>query len=153
MPKPLAALFVLPMVALPMAVGVALAPAALTPALAQQGPSDAALHWFDSFDQNKDGILTPDEIRSVSAKLFVRMDANGDGSLTVEEYVFGIPEDHKQELERARTRFNIMDRNGDGRATQEEFIEFGLRVIQLGDTDGNGQLSRAEFSESVTPSQ
>ena len=148
MPKPLAALFVLPMV-----VGVTLASAALSPVLAQQGPSEAALHWFDSFDQNKDGILTPDEIRSVSAKQFVRMDANGDGALTVEEYVYGIPADHQQELERARTRFNIMDRNGDGRATEQEFIEFGLRVIELGDTNGDGQLSRAEFSESVTPSQ
>jgi Ca2+-binding EF-hand superfamily protein len=144
MPKPLAALFVL---------SAALTATGLASAVAQQGPSEAALHWFDSFDQNKDGVLTPDEIRSVSAKQFVRMDANGDGVLTVEEYVFGIPEDHKQELERARTRFTIMDRNGDGRATQEEFIEFGLRVIELGDTNGDGQLSRAEFSESVTPSQ
>src|SRR5262245_22919177 len=153
MPKPLAALFVLPVVVLSLAAGVTLAAASLAPAVAQQGPSEAALHWFDSFDQNKDGILTPDEIRSVSAKQFVRIDANGDGQLTVEEYVFGIPEDHAQELERARTRFNIMDRNGDGRASEQEFIDFGLRVIELGDTDGNGQLSRAEFAESVTPSQ
>jgi Ca2+-binding EF-hand superfamily protein len=146
MPQPLPSLFAL-------SLALALAPALLTPALAQQGPSEAALHWFDSFDQNKDGILTPDEMRSVSAKQFGRIDSNGDGALSLEEYLFGIPEDHKQEIDRARTRFNIMDRNGDGRATEEEFVDFGLRVIQLGDTNGDGQLSRAEFTESVTPSQ
>ncbi len=118
---------------------------------AQAEFSEAAQRWFDSFDQNKDGVLTPEEYAAVAEKQFGRVDGNGDGSVDAAEYVFGIPEGNDQELERARKRFAIMDHNGDGGATQEEFVAFGQQVIDLSDFDGDGKMTRDEFAASVSP--
>ena len=91
---------------------------------AQAAPSEAAVRWFDSFDQDKDGVLTPEEYTAVSEKQFGRVDSNGDGVVDQAEYIFGIPEGNDEEIERAKKRFAIMDRNGDGGATKEEYIDW-----------------------------
>jgi hypothetical protein len=124
------------------------------PALAQELP-EAALRWFESYDQDKDGILTPEEYGDVAEKQFGRVDGNGDGTIDEGEYVFGIPEDRDEEIERARKRFAIMDSNGDGGATLEEYVGFGRYVIETADGEGDqdGKMSREEFAFSVTPNQ
>jgi hypothetical protein len=125
----------------------------ISSAPAQDGPPASSLHWFDSFDQNKDAVLMPTEIRSVGERQFGRFDANKDGALSEKEYAAGIPEAEKDELERTRRRFAIMDRNGDGKATMDEFIAFGVRVIEIGDENGNrdGSMSRDEFIAQIVP--
>jgi Ca2+-binding EF-hand superfamily protein len=122
-------------------------------AAAQAAPSEAAIRWFQSFDQDKDGVMTPEEYTAVAEKQFGRVDSNGDGSIDPSEYVFGIPEGNDEELERAKKRFAIMDRNGDGGATEEEFVAFGHQVIELSDTDGDGKMTSDEFAASVAPSE
>jgi Ca2+-binding EF-hand superfamily protein len=117
---------------------------------AQAEFSEAAQRWFDSFDQNKDGVLTPEEYRAVAEKQFRRVDSNADGAVDQGEYVFGVPEGNDQELDRAKKRFTIMDKNGDGSATEEEFVGFGQQVIDLSDFDGDGKMTRDEFAASVT---
>jgi Ca2+-binding EF-hand superfamily protein len=119
---------------------------------AQAAPSEAAVRWFDSFDQNKDGVLTPEEYTAVAEKQFGRVDGNGDGVVDQAEYIFGIPEGNDAEIERAKKRFSIMDQNGDGGATQEEYVAFGHQVIQLSDSDGDGKMTMDEFAASVSPS-
>jgi Ca2+-binding EF-hand superfamily protein len=121
-------------------------------ASAQAAPSEAAVRWFDSFDQDKDAVITPDEYTAVAEKQFGRVDGNGDGVVDQGEYIFGIPEGNDEEIERAQKRFVIMDRNGDGGATQEEFVAFGHQVIQLSDTDSDGKMTMDEFAASVSPS-
>jgi Ca2+-binding EF-hand superfamily protein len=120
---------------------------------AQAAPSEAAVRWFDSFDQDKDGVLTPEEYTAVAEKQFGRVDSNGDGVVDQAEYIFGIPEGNDEEIERAKKRFAIMDRNGDGGATQEEYVDFGHQVIELSDTDGDGKMTMDEFAASVSPSE
>jgi len=115
--------------------------------------SEAAQRWFDSFDQDKDGVLTSEEYTAVAEKQFGRVDSNSDGSIDVAEYVFGIPEGNDEELERSKKRFAIMDQNGDGGATQEEFVAFGQQVIDLSDFDGDGKMTSEEFAASVSPSE
>jgi Ca2+-binding EF-hand superfamily protein len=125
----------------------------LLPSAAQAEFSEAAQRWFDSFDQDKDGVLTPEEYTAVAEKQFGRVDSNADGSVDLDEYVFGIPEGNDQELERAKKRFAIMDHNGDGGAIQDEFVAFGKQVIDLSDFDGDGKMTRDEFAASVSPSE
>ena len=115
--------------------------------------SEAAQRWFDSYDQDKDGVLTPEEYNAVAEKQFGRVDSSGDGSVDETEYVYGIPEGNDDELARAKKRFSIMDKNGDGAATKEEFVGFGQQVIDLSDFDGDGKMTRDEFAASVSPSE
>jgi Ca2+-binding EF-hand superfamily protein len=115
--------------------------------------SESAQRWFDSYDQDKDGVLTPEEYNAVAKKQFGRVDSNGDGSVDESEYVYGIPEGNDDELARAKKRFAIMDRNGDGAATEEEFVGFGQQVIDLSDFDGDGKMTRDEFAASVSPNE
>jgi len=120
-------------------------------AAAQQGPAESAMRWFDSYDLDKDGTVTPAEIRNGSAKEFAALDTNKDGLLTVEEYVAYIPGDRADEIARGKKRFGIADRNGDGKLTLEELTGFGLRIIEIADQNADGKMSRQEFIDSVTP--
>lgn len=52
------------------------------------------------------------------AKVFQKRDANGDGSLSLEEFKAGMPE---KALARADARFKKLDANGDGKLSLEEF--------------------------------
>jgi hypothetical protein len=125
----------------------------LLPAAAHAEFSVAAQRWFDSFDQNKDGVMTPEEYTAVAEKQFGRVDSNSDQLVDQSEYVFGIPEGNDEELARAQKRFAIMDRNGDEAATEEEYVAFGQQVIDLSDFDGDGNMTRDEFAASVSPSE
>ena len=128
-----------------------------SPAPAQQAPapSKAALRWFETFDLDKDGFVTPAEIRQASMSEFARLDANHDGKLTIDEYLAGSGANTPVEIKRTRARFEIMDRRGnsDGTVSPEEFTNFGLLILDVADSAGNhdGKLSRQEFIYSVTP--
>lgn len=52
------------------------------------------------------------------AKIFQKRDADGDGSLTLEEFKTGMPE---KAVARADVRFKKLDTNGDGKLSLEEF--------------------------------
>ena len=52
------------------------------------------------------------------AKIFAKKDANGDGSLTLEELKSGMK---GKALENAEKRFEKMDKDGDGKVSLEEF--------------------------------
>ena len=58
----------------------------MSPAPAQEAPAESSLRWFDSFDQNKDGVLTPEEVEVTGTVQFPRIDTDASGTLTVEEY-------------------------------------------------------------------
>jgi Ca2+-binding EF-hand superfamily protein len=127
----------------------------LSAALAQDQPPAGSLRWFDSFDQNKDGFITPDEMTAAGAVEFARIDKDKNGTITLDEYLADSADDGDDEIRRARNRFAVMDRRGDGNGvvSQAEFIDFGKFVIEVADENGDGRMSRQEFIDSVTPAK
>jgi len=129
----------------------------LSTALAQEGPPESSLHWFESFDRNKDGFITPDEMAAAGAAEFARIDKDKSGAITIDEYLADSPDAGDDEARRIRNRFAVMDRRGDGNGavSQAEFIDFGKFVITVADQNGDrdGRLSREEFVDSVTPAR
>ena len=85
---------------------------------------------FDEIDRNRDGTLSPDELRTWSAsrkpadgrneggfaEYFRRADANSDGALTRAEVDKALP--------RLGAKFDRIDANGDGRLTQDELRRY-----------------------------
>ena len=85
---------------------------------------------FDEIDRNRDGSLSPDELRAHArvrkapdgraeggfAAHFRRADADGDGALTRAEAAEGLP--------RVAAKFDLLDANRDGRLTQDELRRY-----------------------------
>ncbi len=125
------------------------------PAAAQEAPPAGSLRWFESFDQNRDGIVTGDEMDAAGPSEFARIDKDGSGGVTIDEYLADGVDDGDDEVRRASNRFAVMDRRGDGNgvASPAEFVDFGRFVIGIADQNGDGdrRMSRQEFVDSVTP--
>ena len=75
---------------------------------------------FDSFDENGDGDLTPDEVKAGIEKVVAKMDSNGDGLISRDELSA-----HVQKM-----------------GGELELIEQLIKTI---DTDGDGMISKAEL--------
>ena len=124
-------------------------------AFAQEEPPANSLRWFESFDLNKDGFITPEEMETAGASEFDRIDKDHNGTISITEYLADSPDASDDELRRIRNRFAVMDKrgNGDGVVSKAEFINFGKFVISVADQngDGDGRMSREEFVDSVSP--
>ena len=127
----------------------------ISPAVeAQQEPPANSLRWFESFDLNKDGFITPAEMETAGAAEFARIDKDKSGSITIDEYLADSPDATDEEVRRIRNRFAVMDGRGDrnGVVSLAEFINFGKFVIAITDQNGDhdGRMSHEEFVDSVT---
>jgi Ca2+-binding EF-hand superfamily protein len=101
---------------------------------------------FETFDANQDGTLTQAEVDQARQAQLAEFDADGNGSLDLEEY---------QALwldamrERMVDQFQAHDDDGDGMVTAEEFGErFSAIVVRL-DDDGDGEVTTEELRERV----
>jgi Ca2+-binding EF-hand superfamily protein len=124
-------------------------------AFAQEEPPANSLRWFESFDLNKDGFITPEEMETAGASEFDRIDKDKNGTISITEYLADSPDASDDEARRIRNRFAVMDKrgNGDGVVSKAEFINFGKFVISVADQNGDrdGRMSREEFVDSVSP--
>ncbi len=114
---------------------------------------------FERLDANGDGKVVLDEVpearREGFRQLLTRADKDGDGGLSLQEFARGMmaqqasPKRPQTERDPAQL-FRRMDRNGDGKVTADEIPEERRpmieRMIQAGDKDGDGALTREEFS-------
>ena len=127
------------------------APLSVAPAAAGQADRESALRWYDGVDTDHNEMVDAAELNRVRDKRFRRYDGNGDGYITLDEFNYSIPEDLGDERERRSRRFAVMDRDGDSRLIKEEYLEFGGRVIQAADRNGDGIVTRQEFADTVAP--
>lgn len=108
-------------------------------ASAQRGPD------FGTLDANGDGSLTMEEMQSAGQARFEAADMDGNGALTVEELTAN---DATQRAERILARF---DDNKDGMLTIDEMggarPERAERMFERVDQDEDGVISEAEFAE------
>jgi hypothetical protein len=121
---------------------------------AQQEPPPNSLRWFESFDLNKDGFITPAEMETAGAAEFARIDKDKSGGITIDEYLADSPDATDEEVRRIRNRFAVMDGRGDrnGVVSLAEFVNFGKFVVEITDQNGDhdGRMSHEEFVDSVT---
>jgi EF hand len=99
---------------------------------------------FEAFDANQDGTLTQAEVDQARQAKLAEFDADGSGSLNLEEY---------QALwldamrERMVDQFQSHDDDGDGLVTVEEFGDRFSRIIIRLDDNGDGEVTMDELSE------
>ncbi len=115
------------------------------PAAAQMSAEGRASRWFAEHDRNGDGYLQVDEVLAYEAKVFRRMDEDGDGRLRQDEYCGGIPSANTAELDRCHARFARIDANGDAYVILAEIQAFDRMLLQAADEDGDGKVSLREF--------
>jgi Ca2+-binding EF-hand superfamily protein len=102
--------------------------------------------FIQFFDDNQDGTVTIDEFNESAKARFKRMDMDGNGQVTdqeFEQYVQSRRADHRQRY------VSRIDRNGDGKVSKEEFIahntQMAERKFSYMDKDSDGLVSSDEF--------
>jgi len=120
---------------------------ALAGAAAAQSVTDdqSSLAYFNRLDQQKKGSFTLADMQRIEGKAFKRIDADHDGKLSLEEYVYGIPAERPDVLRRFTRRFQLSDKNQDGAISFDEYMEFCARVVALADTNKDGKVTKDEF--------
>lgn len=123
------------------AVATMLAGLAVAPAIAHAAPNPGATTGkasraqaaFDRMDTNKDGFVDAAEMRAGRVALFERLDKNKDGQLTSDEMRAG-----RQGRTAGNTQRTI---------SRDQFISRSEQSLTRRDTDKDGKLSFAEFSQ------
>ena len=105
----------------------------------------SATNWFKSHDRDNDGYLTTDEVTGYELKLMKRADKNGDGKLSLREFIAGVPPDQPDEIDRYRRRFKAMDADHDEFVTPDEATAFYGFLLKTSDTNGDGYVSLEEW--------
>lgn len=115
------------------------------PAFAQETDAQSAERYFDRLDQKKQGFFTLADMQRIEGKAFKRTDDNKDGVLTLSEYIFGIPDDRQDVIDRFTRRFRLADADNDGGILFDEYMDFCARVVAAADTNQDGMVTKEEF--------
>lgn len=123
--------------------------------LAQGGGGQGMKDRFETIDADGDGRISGGEAAEWRETVFLTMDANEDGQLTLEEYMSiqlgrgadpeqrGPRYDEKQAEKEAA--FTAMDSEGEGAVTREQFLQAGEAEFKAADADGDGYVTLPEF--------
>lgn len=118
-----------------------------TPGQAEDPDDPAAItqRWFERNDLDKDGYLTAAEIGSGRDKQLRRIDIDGDGSLSLDEYRYGLPDDRPNQATWLEAQFAQMDMDGDGSVGEDEYLAYGDRLVAGADADQDTMVSLEEY--------
>lgn len=98
-------------------------------AFAQQGQQLSEGH-LNQVDTDKSGGVSKGEYQTFMTAAFAKLDANGNGTLTVEET--------SQVLTPAQ--FSTLDANGNGAVDRKEFMAQVMKDFAAADRSGDGEL-------------
>jgi Ca2+-binding EF-hand superfamily protein len=101
-------------------------------------------HIFSTFDENEDGALQENEVPEGMAEHFGRLDADGNGAITLEEFKQGRP-DPEQMKARFQERFKAMDKNNDGMIQADEAEGPMQKHFDRMDANGDGRIDADEL--------
>tara|TARA_R110002020_G_scaffold126073_1_gene283717 strand:+ start:1437 stop:1898 length:462 start_codon:yes stop_codon:yes gene_type:complete len=130
-----------------------------TGALAQQGLGlgrNAQNSPFNAIDANGNGLLSKAEVGAWTDGVFSAMDADADGSLTMEEYMAvrmgpgadgqGRNAARQDAMQAAKAdRFQAMDRNGDAKVSHDELTGHSAALFDQADTGKTGEITRMQW--------
>jgi Ca2+-binding EF-hand superfamily protein len=98
-----------------------------------------------ALDANKDGVIDENEIANASVAL-KKLDKNGDGKLTEDELRPAPPlTGAASAAEQTVTRLMQFDKNGDGKLSKDELPERMQAMMERGDADKDGFLTKDEI--------
>ncbi len=104
-------------------------------------------------DVDGDGVVGAEEAASAADEVFSAMDADDNGTLTMDEYMsvrmgpqLGFNPERQAEMQQAKSdRFSSLDSDGDGSVTKQEFLAAAKTHLQAADADGDGKVTPWEF--------
>lgn len=102
-----------------------------------------------TWDLNKDGVVSCDEWKQYVTTSVRESDTNGDGALDANEFQNLINSDRLFEV----ANLAYYDANGDGRVSADEMIAKPNRAFQLLDRNNNCQIERNESVQVYAPVQ
>ena len=114
------------------------------------GHGDRAAMMFERLDANGDGQITREEFDGAREARFTEADGNGDGLLSAEEMIAAAMARHSQEAvaERVGRMIERLDANGDGLLSPDEMPrERGGRMFERVDADGDGVITQEEAED------
>jgi Ca2+-binding EF-hand superfamily protein len=115
-----------------------------TPSLAQMRAGGEGM--FDKADANGDGSITREEFRAGRVEQFGRFDRNGDGYLDSNDIPKRVLARRQQNGGGGEMLSGQFDANGDGKVGKEEFINGPTLIFDRADADGNDVLDSKELA-------
>jgi hypothetical protein len=123
----------------------------------QMGPGEGWFHpgqsrysweWLvENFDADNDGKITRKEFPGDDS-LFKRLDRNGDGVLTADDFDWADNSSFLRQSGMARSWFSVIDSNSNGRISKEEWEEFFKKASK-----GKNHLTLDDLREALMPPQ
>ena len=92
-------------------------------------------------DTDHDGKISKAEFDAEGAKLFAKLDENGDGKIAANE----MPQRHWARF--GGKMFDRMDADQDGKVTKSEFEAAGDKMFQRLDKNGDGNIEKSEMQQ------
>lgn len=99
---------------------------------------------MERFDTNDDGRITQEEIDAAQTERFAAGNADGNQTMSIEEFEPLFNREHREQMVRA---FQRLDRDGDGQVTREEFDSRTAGLVQRMDRNGDGALTLEDRQE------
>lgn len=127
------------------ATGVAVVAILFTAGAVLAKPGERSMRMsFEQIDANADGQITRAEIDDLRAERFAKVDADGDGGLSLDELT---REATENAADRAEKMMKRLDANADGTLSPEELggASRATRLFDRVDRNDDGIVTKAEF--------